>query len=92
MAKYCIARNGKSFFHIVTHQYADETVRYAASELQKYLLKSTNAVVPYFSDRCPKQGAEIRERIYLDLSIECMHKHRYVKDHTNEYCLYYIMQ
>lgn len=60
MAKYCIARNGKSFFHIVTHQYADETVRYAASELQKYLLKSTNAVVPYFSDRCPMRSPEIR--------------------------------
>ena len=35
---------------------------------------------------------EIRERIYLDLSIECMHKHRYVKDRSNEYCLYYVMQ
>jgi len=60
MSKYCITSHGKSFFHIATHQYADETVRYAASELQKYLLKSTNAVVPYFSDRCPMRGPEIR--------------------------------
>ena len=60
MSKYCIAHNGKSAFHIVNHQYSDETVRYAASELQKYLLKSTNAIVPYFSDRCPMRGPEIR--------------------------------
>ena len=60
MSKYCIARNGKSTFHIVNHQYSDETVRYAAGELQKYLLRSTGAIVPYFSDRCPMIGAEIR--------------------------------
>ena len=60
MNLYRIACNGESDFHIVTSQYADETVRYAASELQKYLLQSTGAVVPYFSDRCPMRGAEIR--------------------------------
>lgn len=60
MSKYRITENGKSLFHIAVHQYADETVRYAASELQKYLLKATNAVVPYFSDRCPMRGPEIR--------------------------------
>ena len=60
MNKYCIAHNGKSTFHIVNHQYCDETVRYAAGELQKYLLKSTGAIVPYFSDRCPMRGPEIR--------------------------------
>jgi len=35
---------------------------------------------------------EIRERILLDISKDCMHKHRYVKDRSEEYCLYYIMQ
>lgn len=60
MATYKIAENGESIFHIVNHQYCDETVRYAAAELQKYLLKSTNAAIPYFSDKCPKRGPEIR--------------------------------
>ena len=57
---YEIAKNGKSEFFICTHRYADETVRYAASELQKYLLRATGAVLPYFSDRCPRAPHEIR--------------------------------
>jgi len=60
MGIYKIAENGESPYYIVAHQYADETIRYAASELQKYILKSTHTVVPYFSDRCPSVGAEIR--------------------------------
>ena len=60
MREYIIAENGESRFHIVNHQYSDETVRHAASELQKYLLKATNAVLPYYSDRCPSRGPEIR--------------------------------
>lgn len=60
MGIYKIAENGKSIFHIVAHQHADETTRFAASELQKYLLKSTGAAVPYFSDRCPMRSPEIR--------------------------------
>lgn len=60
MGIYRIAENGESNFHIVNHQYSDETVRYAASELQKYLLKATNAAIPYYSDRCPMRGPEIR--------------------------------
>lgn len=60
MSVYRIAENGESTFHIVNHQYSDETVRYAASELQKYLLKATNAAIPYYSDRCPSRGPEIR--------------------------------
>lgn len=60
MGRYKIAENGESDFIIVAHQYADETIRYAASELQKYLLKATGTAVPYFSDRCPQRGAEIR--------------------------------
>ena len=60
MALYRIAENGTSIFHIVTHRYADETVRYAASELQKYILTATGTDIPYFSDRCPMRGPEIR--------------------------------
>ena len=60
MAIYTIAQHGESNFHIVNHQYSDETVRFAASELQKYLLKATNAAIPYFADCCPIRGPEIR--------------------------------
>ncbi len=60
MGIYRIAENGESCFHIVNHQYSDETIRYAASQLQKYLLKATNAAIPYYSDRCPARGPEIR--------------------------------
>ena len=58
--KYRIAENGKSKFFICAHRYEDETVRFAASELQKYLLRATGAVVPYFSDRCREEEYEIR--------------------------------
>ncbi len=60
MSVYKLCENGESNFHIVNHQYSDETVRYACSELQKYILKATNTVIPYFSDRCPMCGPEIR--------------------------------
>lgn len=60
MALYRIADCGESEFHIATHRYADETVRYAASELQKYILTATGTVIPYFSDRCSMRGPEIR--------------------------------
>ena len=60
MARYRIAENGSSRFHIAAHRYADETVRFAASELQKYLLMATGADLPYYSDRCPVRGPEIR--------------------------------
>ena len=45
MRTYRIAHNKESDFHIVAHKYADETVRYAASELQKYILRATGAVI-----------------------------------------------
>ncbi|MBR7165444.1 MAG: DUF4838 domain-containing protein [Clostridia bacterium] len=60
MAIYTIAEEGESVFHIVAHQYASETIRFAASELQKYLLRATGTAIPYFSDRCPQRGPEIR--------------------------------
>lgn len=60
MPTYTIAEYGESNFHIVNHQYSDETVRFAASELQKYLLKATCAVIPYFADCCEMRGPEIR--------------------------------
>lgn len=60
MPTYTIADHGESNFHIVNHQYSDETVRFAASELQKYLLKATGAAIPYFADCCEMRGPEIR--------------------------------
>lgn len=60
MATYIIAEQGESIFHIVNHQYSDETIRFAASELQKYILKATGAVIPYFADCCEMRGPEIR--------------------------------
>ena len=57
--QYRIAENGKSKFFICAHRYEDETVRFAASELQKYLLQATGAVVPYFSDRCKEVGVAL---------------------------------
>lgn len=65
MSTYTIAQHGESAFHIVNHQYSDETVRFAASELQKYLLKATNAAIPYFADCCPMRGPEIRLGAYV---------------------------
>ncbi len=60
MTTYRIAEHGESPFIIVAHQYEDETVRFAASEFQKYILKATGTAIPYFSDRCPMRGPEIR--------------------------------
>lgn len=57
---YRIAEYGESKYHITAHQYADETIRFACSELQKYILKATGTAIPYFSDRCPMRGPEIR--------------------------------
>ena len=105
MSIYRIAENGESNFHIVNHQYSDETVRYAASELQKYLLRATGAAIPYFSDRCPMRGPEIRigadvrgetscetELREDGFCIRAAGEHRYVKDRSGDYKLYYIMQ
>lgn len=54
-----IVKNGFSPYHIVGSYFADECERYAASELQSYIYQSTNTLIPYFSDICPKRGAEI---------------------------------
>ena len=35
---------------------------------------------------------EIRERVSLAASKKCMQEHRYVKDRSDDYKLYYIMQ
>lgn len=60
MSVYRIAESGESRYHIAAHQYADETIRFACSELQKYILVATGCAIPYFSDRCPMRGPEIR--------------------------------
>ena len=59
MSTYDIVKNGVSEYHIVTSEFADVTEHFAASELQKYIYKSTDVIVPYFSDRCEKRGREI---------------------------------
>ena len=59
MNNYSIIKNGQSDFHIVTSQFAPYGELFAASELQKYLYKSTDVFIPYFSDRCEKRGPEI---------------------------------
>jgi len=60
MSVYRIAEAGESRYHITAHQYADETIRFACSQLQKYILKATGTAIPYYSDRCPMRGPEIR--------------------------------
>ena len=59
MNTYNIVKNGASEYHIVTSEFADVTEHFAASELQKYIYKSTDVIVPYFSDRCARRGKEI---------------------------------
>lgn len=55
-----IAKNGKTYYHIVASKTADETVRLAADELHRWLYRCTGACVPVFSDMCPQRGPEIR--------------------------------
>ncbi len=59
MKKLQIVKNGCSPYHIVGSYFADECERYAASQLQKYIYESTNTLIPYFSDICPKISDEI---------------------------------
>ncbi len=54
-----IVKNGRSQYHIVGSYFADECERFAASELQKYIYRATDVLVPYFSDICPKRSVEI---------------------------------
>ncbi|MBE6650741.1 MAG: DUF4838 domain-containing protein [Ruminococcaceae bacterium] len=79
--KHTIIKDGKAFFHICTDLYAHETVRHAASELQKYIYRATKTFIPYFSDKCNRRGAEIRiggnVRKYPPLSLD-----------DEEYCIY----
>lgn len=68
-----ISLNGKSYYHIVTSQFAHEGELYAASQLKYYLEKSSFSVIPYFSDRCEKRTPEIRVG-------------RNVRNHRDELC------
>lgn len=54
-----IIKNQKSSYHICYNQYADETIRYAATFLQTYLYKATSCLIPLFSDRCEQRSKEI---------------------------------
>ncbi|MBR6321359.1 MAG: DUF4838 domain-containing protein, partial [Lachnospiraceae bacterium] len=58
--KYVIADNGRSDWFIVVDRDADEVVRYAAEQLNKYLYRITGALVPYHSNLCARRGPEIR--------------------------------
>ena len=48
MRKYEIVKDGKSDYYIVTSKKGHETEHFAASELQKYIYKSTDVLIPYF--------------------------------------------
>ena len=54
-----IADDGKGYYHIVTTNMPHEAEIYAASTLYQYLYKATKAIVPYYSDRCPRRTPEI---------------------------------
>ena len=56
-----IADHGKGYYHIVTNRMPHEAEIYAASTLYQYLYRSTQAIIPYFSDveRCPRRTPEI---------------------------------
>ena len=54
-----LTNNLNSDYHIVTNTNASECERFAATELAKYLYKSTLCSIPYFSDKCKKRGKEI---------------------------------
>lgn len=57
--KRVIADKGKGYYHIVTSRLPHNAEMYAASVLYQYLYKATNAIVPYFSERCPRRTPEI---------------------------------
>ena len=57
--KYEIVKDGKTEYAITTSQTADSAELFAASELQKYLIKSTDVYIPYYSDRVKRRGKEI---------------------------------
>lgn len=57
--KRIIADKGKGYYHIVTSSVPHDAEMYAASTLFQYLYKATKAIIPYFSDRCPRRTAEI---------------------------------
>lgn len=54
-----LIETGKSKYFIVGSEFSDECDRYAASELQKYIYRSTDVLMPYFAERCEKRGPEI---------------------------------
>lgn len=54
-----LINNKKTSYHICTSKNADECVRFAANELQKYLYKSTLCCIPLFSDKKEKRSKEI---------------------------------
>lgn len=72
-----LIKNKCTDYHICYSKDADECVRFASGELQKYLYKSTGVCIPLFSDKCNRRGREIHigcargndYKVYLDSSI-----------------------
>lgn len=75
-----IINNKKTDFHICYDVSASECIRYASSELQKYLYKATSCCVPLFSSKCPRRGPEI----HLGLNVRGKDYSKYVTDLSNE--------
>lgn len=61
-----IINNKKSSFHICYSKDADECTRYSATELQKYIYKSTKVCIPVFSDKCERRSEEIHVGLARD--------------------------
>lgn len=59
LKKLEIIKNGICNYHIVGANFSSPCDRYAASQLQHYIYKSTGVFIPYFSDRCAKRTPEI---------------------------------
>ncbi len=57
--KSTIINNQITNYHIVQSKDSTECERFASLELQKYLYKSLNCLVPVFSDKCARRSNEI---------------------------------
>lgn len=57
--KNIVIQNQYSSYHIVHSKDSTECERFASLELQKYLYKSLNCLVPVFSDKCARRSNEI---------------------------------
>ena len=54
-----IINNSESSYFICYNQYAEEPIRFAAQELQKYLYEATDCLLPMFSNKCERRSKEL---------------------------------